>query len=604
MAENTTKLYDAISGLHETDSKIWGKTQEVSGAVGIKSFPTTVTSVVATDGKISDDLLPGVTFNNKGTDENFIMGSNIKFIGNCNVTRDSSGQLIIRIGDNLNSSTFNMKDGVTDGSGKFTRSTTPYSKRVVKGAGSQANVWKNDGSDTVTIETNGKIHFDDKINTKFQLDVKACNADGTETLNTFTFGGITANGYYTNNSSVTNTAPAGGISGEGAYMYVSNLTDESKKSEGATGYEGNVKFVINLNKLAVTKGNVYFRVEMISGTTGGKAYPEDKIENGVAIEQYTNVGYFIPDSTTKPIITNLSAIFKPKTEKTIGGINYVVSANVMYGAKFENLNNPASSNEANSSYGFNNTLNYAADKTGLTTTTYDGILSAEVSFTNTTNLYTSFTDGVTISGSNCNGTVSGKVSLTDADGNLISGINYYQGGNPNTSIFDCRLDLDSKDGALSAYVNENAPASGDLMVYQGQAQIPVTTDFSSYYGNSGYTAPTGGTQDRAILTHITVSGTKAQPKLIIKGSNLASSIKGIYVSSSLSTLPNDSAMVLGKDGGIKDGAAADDNGSSTRTISLTYLGAGKTELTTASGAYIKIVLAYNSTAKISSVTIE
>jgi hypothetical protein len=182
MAENTTKLYDAISGLHETDSKIWGKTQEVSGAVGIQSFPTTVTSVVATDGKISDDLLPGVTFNNKGTDENFIMGSNIKFIGNCNVTRDSSGQLIIRIGDNLNSSTFNMKDGVTDGSGKYTRSTTPYSKRVVKGAGSQDNVWKNDGSDTVTIETNGKIHFDDKINTKFQLDVKACKKIGAHSI--------------------------------------------------------------------------------------------------------------------------------------------------------------------------------------------------------------------------------------------------------------------------------------------------------------------------------------------------------------------------------------------------------------------------------------
>ena len=345
MAE--TKLYDAISGLHETDSKIWAKTQEVSGTIGMNYFPDAVTSVVATDGKISDDLLPGVTFNNKGTDENFIMGSNIKFIGNCNVTRDLSGQLIIRIGDNLNSSTFNMKDGVTDGSGKYTRSTTPYSTRVVNGVGSTNNVWIHDGSDTVTIETNGKIHFDDKINTKFQLDVKARNADGTETLNTFTFGGITANGYYTNNSTVTTTAPAGGKSGEGAYLYVSNLVEETKKSEGATGYEGNVKFVINLNKLAITKGNVYFRVEMISGTTGGKAYPEDKLVNNVATEQYTNVGYFIPDNTTKPVVSNLTAKLKeePKT-KTWAGITSIISGIVVYSVDVANLSTPATDQTA------------------------------------------------------------------------------------------------------------------------------------------------------------------------------------------------------------------------------------------------------------------
>ena len=73
--------------------KLWNKITTVSGELeatsgflsgAIGTLPDGVTSVVAEDKKISDELLPGVTFNNKGSDSNFVMGSNIKFIGNCN----------------------------------------------------------------------------------------------------------------------------------------------------------------------------------------------------------------------------------------------------------------------------------------------------------------------------------------------------------------------------------------------------------------------------------------------------------------------------------------------------------------------------------------
>ena len=79
MAEET-KLYQAIAGLHQTDVKLWNKIRTVSGELeatsgflsgAIGTLPDGVTSVVAEDKKISDELLPGVTFNNKGTDSNF-----------------------------------------------------------------------------------------------------------------------------------------------------------------------------------------------------------------------------------------------------------------------------------------------------------------------------------------------------------------------------------------------------------------------------------------------------------------------------------------------------------------------------------------------------
>ena len=187
MAEET-KLYQAINGLHQTDVKLWNKITTVSGELkatsgflsgAIGTLPDGVTSVVAEDKKISDELLPGVTFNNKGSDSNFVMGSNIKFIGNCNVTQDpATGQLIIRIGDNLNSSTFNMKDGITDGTVKLTKSTTPSTK-VTKKASSQS-VWKLDGTDEATVTTSGKIHFDDEANTKFTVKVTANGAEAVD----------------------------------------------------------------------------------------------------------------------------------------------------------------------------------------------------------------------------------------------------------------------------------------------------------------------------------------------------------------------------------------------------------------------------------------
>lgn len=92
---------------------------------------------------ISPDYLPEIIFNNKGTDETKTMGPKIKFIGNCNVVQDeTTGELVIRIGDNLNSSTFNNTDGITTGTAKYSDNSGTYpTTRITKAANSQS-IWK------------------------------------------------------------------------------------------------------------------------------------------------------------------------------------------------------------------------------------------------------------------------------------------------------------------------------------------------------------------------------------------------------------------------------------------------------------------------------
>ena len=92
------------------------------------------------------------------------MGPVIKFIGDCNVVQDPvTGELIIRIGENLNSSVFNNTDGQTTGTAKYTDNNSTYpATRITNEANSQS-VWLKGASDTVTITTDGKIHFDNTL---------------------------------------------------------------------------------------------------------------------------------------------------------------------------------------------------------------------------------------------------------------------------------------------------------------------------------------------------------------------------------------------------------------------------------------------------------
>ena len=565
MAE--TKLYQAINGLHQTDVKLWNKITTVSGELeatsgflsgAIGTLPNGVTSVVAEDKKISDELLPGVTFNNKGSDSNFVMGSNIKFIGNCNVTQDpATGQLIIRIGDNLNSSTFNMKDGITDGTVKLTKSTTPSTK-VTKKAGSQS-VWKLDGTDEATVTTSGKIHFDDATNTKFTVKVTANGAEAVA----YDCGPVTGNGTF-------GTVPV--------TLTVSNWKAESKTAEGATGYEANVTFAIDLDQLVTVEGPVSFKITM-TGTNGGKEYSSGSI------------GYFIVDTETAPSISGFTAKLTTSATQTYGGITTLKSGTVTYAATVANLNNPATDAETGASLQITND-GFAAKVTKAAQTTYDGQISRTGEFTTTTKRYASADLDAAITVWNINSSATLSAKLADASGNAITAIDFYN-GTPNASILGTgnRKTLNSADATKTAYVDADAPGANDLMVYHGELQYPAAFITSSYFANGSYVAPST-TGDKSALFWFSASGTEKGGTLVINGSGLTTNVKAVVLGNSVNNLLNIKSTT---------GIGTAPNETATK---LTFPYTFKKEadyITKSSGCWVKITLS-GAGAKISSIT--
>ena len=569
MAEET-KLYQAISGLHQTDVKLWNKITTVSGELeatsgflsgAIGTLPNGVTSVVAEDKKISDELLPGVTFNNKGSDSNFVMGSNIKFIGNCNVTQDpATGQLIIRIGDNLNSSTFNMKDGITDGTVKLTKSTTPSTK-VTKKASSQS-VWKLDGTDEATVTTSGKIHFDDATNTKFTVKVTKAAASGT-TTNAYECGPVKGNGTF-------GTSPV--------TLTVSNWAAESKTAEGATGYEANVTFAIDLDQLVTVEGPVSFEITM-TGTNGGKKYSSGSI------------GYFIVDTKTKPSVSAFTAKLTTSATQTYGGITTLKSGTVTYAATVANLNNPATDAETGASLQITND-GFAAEVTKAAQTTYEGQISRTSNFKTTTKQYASADLDAAITVWNINSSATLSAKLADASGNAITAIDFYN-GTPNASILGTgnRKTLNSADATKTAYVDADAPGANDLMVYHGELQYPAAFITSSYFANGSYAAPST-TGDKSALFWFSASGTEKGGTLVINGSGLTTNVKAVVLGNSVNNL-----LDITSTAGI--GTAPNKT-----TTKLTFPYTFKTEgdyITSSSGCWVKITLS-GAGAKITSIT--
>jgi hypothetical protein len=233
--------------------------------------------------------------------------SKIQFIGDCKVTYRNDGQIVIRIGENLNSSAFNNTDGQTDGAASYGDNSDTYpATRMTKNANSQS-VWMKGTSDTVTITTANKIHFDDNANSKFNVVV---TANGKES--TYTCGPITGNGTY-------GTVPC--------VLTVTNWATEAKTEAGATGFEANISIVLTLSSIVTEEGTVSFNVTC-QGTEGGKAYGK-------------TVAYFIVDNATKPAVSNFTAKLTTHATQTYGGITSVKSGTVTYAATVANLNAPA-----------------------------------------------------------------------------------------------------------------------------------------------------------------------------------------------------------------------------------------------------------------------
>ena len=510
------------------------------------------------DKVIKADYLPEIVFNNKGTDETKTMGQKIKFIGNCNVVQDpTTGELTIRIGDNLNSSTFNNTDGITTGTAKYSDNTTSYpATRITKAAGSQS-IWKKGTNDVVTITTTEKIHFDDATKTVFTVKV---NANGQ--TYTYTCGPVTGNGTF-------GTAPC--------VLTVSNWAKETKSAEGATGYMANISIALTLSSIVTTEGSVSFEVTC-AGTAGALAYKPGA------------VAYFIVDTTTAPSVSAFTAKLTSHTTQTYGGITSVKSGTVTYSATVANLNAPATDASTGASIEITND-GFAGGVTKVAQTVYDGTITKTGSLTTTTKTYAAGDFDATFTAWNINSSASASATLTDASGNAFTKL-YVDAAAPAASILSTnRVTLTSTTKADKvAYTDSAAPADGDLMVYQAALQYPQAFIDNTVFGNADYVAPST-TGDKAALFWFPAEGTENSCTLTINGSGLTgTNVKSVTFGNSVANLKTLSGYT--------------DNGSSSAAGKLVYKFSYKTDAdkaTTDTGVFLKVVFS-GTGPKITSIT--
>ena len=226
--------------------------------------------------------------------------SNIKFIGNCKVIYGDSGQITIRIGDNLNSSLYNGKDGIStttvasEKSGDSAGVPSADYKNVSAANGSTsfqifkgtAKITANSGTAQTTAAgatdgTNGnEVHFDDNANGKFKVYI---SKNGTEEV--YVVGPITANGAY-----------YGKLNGQGNNVTgivcsVTQFGTEPKSDKGATGYSGCVNFTITPSGIyAGSTAFQFTKIEMCEGDSKVATWTNSK----------TNGTYFYLKETDAP----------------------------------------------------------------------------------------------------------------------------------------------------------------------------------------------------------------------------------------------------------------------------------------------------------------
>jgi hypothetical protein len=437
--------------------------------LGLGANDVLVTSgYTAEDKVINAQWLPEITGlekNASGTLEPVAktMGPRINFIGDCAVRQNPDGTITIRIGENLNSSTFGTTDGQTDGVPSVSPGTT--SSLVVAG-GTAKNVWKSGTSDWLTVSSSEKIHFDSLGATYFTLTFTTAAG-----VNSYTFGPVSGNGYYSNGSAtVLDSAP----SGVAAYMQVTGWGEEDKKSEGATGFAAKVIFNINVKTLATETGDISVKITS-TGTTGSADFSKNAI------------CYYLVDTTCGAKITGVSGIMPASpTTATFAGITYVKAGTITYRAQVEDLDKPATTASNGAKIKFDNTANFASDIAAYSQTTYTGKVEKTTTVL-TGGVFTSLNGQIKATVYNINGTPSLTGNVYDSNGNQLSGLVIYTGSAPNSSLLGTGNRM-TTDGT-KAYSDAAAPGTDDLMIYQNSLQYPSAFITKACWKNENYVAP-------------------------------------------------------------------------------------------------------------------
>ena len=519
-----TTLNQVLSGLHNTDVKLKNKLQATNDAIGLSSIQTVSGNVVPilNDEQRIDPRYNSLTVSDisgAGTDQL----SNIQFIGNCAVRKSADGSLIIRIGDNLNSSTFNTKDGQTDGTASLKRSpsNTLHSVILNGASSSTTNVVKKGTGMYATIETAGKIHFDDNKSSK--ITVKLVNAGGEPV--TYEFGPITGNGNYTATGKT------------GVTLTIANWAQEAKTAEGATGYEGKPSIKIEPDVLTLSAGEIKARVET-SGTAGAATYP-------ATTGMYETVCYYVTDTTTKPAISDVMLTIpaiNSSTTVTYAGVTSFKAGDCTYSANISDLKNPATNKSNGSEVSFTNSIGFCDNIATYVETSAGGLIS-KISKNWKTNRYSFHGNEISCTATNLNGAttvthgvirMSGDATnsnLGDLSGNA-DGIDVYT-GTPHASMTGNRRKLDATTEMFDKAANLG---NSDLMLYHGELQYPINGITNKFIGCSSYVQPTL-TGDKSALFYFSASGTEKNGTLTINGSNLThAAVKEVKLGNSPSNL--------------------------------------------------------------------
>ena len=466
--------------------------------------------------------------------------SNIQFIGNCKVFYRDGGKIVIRIGDNLNSSTFNTTDGQTDGTASMTRANNGSSVRVNGAANATANVIrKGVGTNNATITTAEKIHFDDNASTVLKLTIKSKSG---ATTNEYSFGPITGNGYYVAGAGVSQSAPSTGV-----YLQITGFQAESKTAEGATGYEGKPTFMVKLDSLGLEDGTVQVRVDSVSGTEGAANYP-------VAAGAFQTVCYYINDTDTKPTASGAKLVLpEVNSDNTVtyAGITSFKAGTYTYSVTVGNMANPATDASNGASISFDNTKNFCGDIGKTQVTTYSGPISKTGSDW-TTGAYTGIDNNVTGNVWNINGATAFTGGIYKSDGTTkVTAIDVYTGTPDSTVTKANRRNLDG-----TAFDDAANCGEKDLMLYHGAIQYPVSNITTAFVGNEHYVKPSVS-GDKKALFWFSAQGTEKGGTITINGSGLKNTnVKSVKLGNSkdnvldvtstagIGTAPNKSAKQL------------------------------------------------------------
>lgn len=502
-----TTLNQVLLGLHSTDVKLKNKLQATNEAIGLSSIQTVSGNVVPI---LNEEHRIDPRYNSLTVSD--ISGactdqlSNIQFIGNCAVRKSADGSLIIRIGDNLNSSTFNTKDGQTDGTASLGRSPgNALHSVILSGASSStANVVRKGTGMYATIETAGKIHFDDDKSSK--ITVKLVNAGGAPV--TYEFGPITGNGNYT-------AADKAGVT-----LTIANWAQEAKTAEGATGYEGKPSIKIEPDELTLSAGEIKVRVET-SGTAGAATYP-------TTAGMYETVCYYVTDTTRKPAISDVMLTIpaiNSSTTVTYAGVTSFKAGDYKYSANISDLKNPATNKNNGSEVSFTNSIGFCDNIATYVESSAGGLIS-KIGRKWNTNRYSFQGDEISCTAKNLNGATTvthGVIRMSgDANGSNLGklngtadGIDVYT-GTPDASLTDNRRKLDATTETFDKAANLG---NSDLMLYHGELQYPINGITNKFIGCSSYVQPTL-TGNKSALFYFSANGTEKNGTLTINGSNL------------------------------------------------------------------------------------